>query len=139
MKAPILFFLLTAYTIKAQFISGKVMDAATQQPLPYVNIGVLNKNLGTVSDEYGDFSLKLNPELLLDTLRFSMIGFGKKDFVVQDYLDQEKAENIILLQEETLLLEGVTVVRKKTKNTSVRFWEIKPNLKPWLGVLPQTT
>jgi len=115
MKASILFFLLTAHIIKAQFISGKILDASTQQPLPYVNIGVLNKNLGTVSDEYGDFSLKLNPELLLDTLRFSMIGFGKKDFVVKDYLVQEKVENIILLHEEALLLEGVTIVRKKKK------------------------
>ena len=42
-----------------------------------------------------------------------MIGFGKKDFVVQDYLAQEKSENIILLKEEALLLAGVTVVRKK--------------------------
>ena len=94
--------------------------------------------MGTVSDEYGDFSLKLNPELLLDTLRFSMIGFGKKDFVLQDYLDLEKTENIILLKEEAVLLDEVTLVRKKTKNTSVRSWVIKPNLKHWLGVLLQT-
>lgn len=92
-----------------------MLDAATQLPLPYVNIGVLNKNLGTVSDENGDFSLELNSELLLDTLRFSMIGFGKKDFLVQDYLAKEKLENIILLEEKAFLLEGVTVVRKKNK------------------------
>jgi hypothetical protein len=115
MRLPILFFLLTAYSIKAQFISGKVLDASTKQPLPYVNIGIINKNLGTVSDEYGDFSLELNPELLSDTLRFSMIGYGKKDFVLRDYLAQEKAENVILLNEEALLLEGVTVIRKKNK------------------------
>ena len=133
MKAPILFFLLTSYIIKGQFISGKVLDASTQQPLPYVNIGVLNKNLGTVSDEYGDFSLKLNPELLLDTLRFSMIGFGKKDFVVQDYLDLEKAENIILLQEEALLLEGVTLVRKKNKKYKRKILGNKTESKTLVG------
>jgi hypothetical protein len=115
MKAPILFFLLLAYNLQAQFITANLLDAETRQPLPFVNIGILNKNLGTVSDENGDFSLELNPEFLLDTLRFSMIGFGKKDFVVQDYFDQEKAENIILLKEETLLLEGVTLIRKKKK------------------------
>ena len=113
MKGPILFFLLIAYTLQAQFITGKVLDAENRQPLPFVNIGVLNKNLGTVSNEYGDFFLELNPEFLLDTLRFSMIGFGRKDFIVQDYLEQEKAENIILLKEEVLLLEEVTLVRKK--------------------------
>ena len=139
MKTHILFFLLLASNLKAQFITARVLDAETLQPLPFVNIGVLNKNLGTVSDEYGDFSLELNPEFLLDTLRFSMIGFGKKDFVVQDYLDQEKVENIILLEEEALLLEGVTVIKKKTKNTSGGFWATKPNLKPWSEDLLQTT
>ena len=88
MKAPILFFLLLPYNLQSQFITAKVLDAETRQPLPFVNIGVLNKNLGTVSDEYGDFLLELNPEFLLDTLRFSMIGFGRKVFVVQDYLAQ---------------------------------------------------
>ena len=115
MKAPILFFLLLAYNLQAQLITAKVLDAETRQPLPFVNIGILNKNLGTVSDEHGDFLLQLNPEFPLDTLRFSMIGFGRKDFIVQDYLEQEKAENIILLKEEVLLLEEVTVVRKKQK------------------------
>ena len=133
MNAPILLFLLLAYNIQAQFITAKVLDAETRQPLPFVNIGVLNKNLGTVSDEYGDFLLELNPEFLLDTLRFSMIGFGKKDFVVQDYLAQEKPENIILLKEEALLLEGVTVVRKKNKKYKRKILGNKTESKTLVG------
>ena len=133
MRAPILFFLLLAYNLQAQFITAKVLDAETRQPLPFVNIGVLNKNLGTVSDEYGDFLLELNPEFLLDTLRFSMIGFGKKDFLVQDYLAQEKAENIILLKEEALLLEGVTVVRKKNKKYKRKILGNKTESKTLVG------
>ena len=133
MRAPILFFLLLAYNLQAQFITAKVLDAETRQPLPFVNIGILNKNLGTVSDEYGDFLLELNPEFLLDTLRFSMIGFGKKDFLVQDYLAQEKAENIILLKEEALLLEGVTVVRKKNKKYKRKILGNKTESKTLVG------
>ena len=133
MKGPILFFLLIAYNLQAQFITGKVLDAENRQPLPFVNIGVLNKNLGTVSNEYGTFLLELNPEFLLDTLRFSMIGFGRKDFIVQDYLEQEKAENIILLKEEVLLLEEVTVVRKKNKKYKRKILGNKTESKTLVG------
>jgi hypothetical protein len=62
-----------------------------------------------------------------------MIGFGKKDFVVKDYLDQEKAENIILLQEEALLLEGVTVVRKKNKKYKRKILGNKTESKTLVG------
>lgn len=132
-KAPILFFLFVAYKIQSQFITAKVLDEETRQPLPFVNIGLLNKNLGTVSNEYGDFTLKLNPEFLLDTLRFSIIGYGKKDFVVQDYLAHEKTENIILLKEEALLLEEVTLLRKKNKKYKRKILGNKTESKTLVG------
>ena len=53
MKGPILFFLLIAYNLQAQFVTGKVLDAENRQPLFSVNIGVLNK-IWYVSNEYGD-------------------------------------------------------------------------------------
>lgn len=34
---------------------GQVIDAATEEPLPYVNIGLVNQNIGTVTDEAGYF------------------------------------------------------------------------------------
>ena len=114
MKAPLLFFVLFTYSLKAQFIAGKVVDAA-DIPLPYVNIGVLNRDIGTVSDVKGNFYLELNPGLLNDTLRFSMIGFANKDFIVKDYLVQEQVDQIIVLDEEITALEEVTVVRKKNQ------------------------
>ena len=60
---------------------GQVLDAATKEPLPYVNIGLINKNIGTVSDDYGYFELGVNAQLnAQDTLLFSMIGFESKSF-----------------------------------------------------------
>ena len=66
------------------FVIGQVIDAATKEPLPYVNIGQLNKNIGTVSDETGYFELEVNTEQnSRDTLRFSMIGFERSTFPSQ--------------------------------------------------------
>ena len=113
MRALHLFFFFFAYQLQAQFISGKVLDAANGEPLPYVNIGVLNNNIGTVSDAYGNYYLELQSKNLLDTLRFSMIGFGTKDLVVKDYLEQEKEEMVILMEEKSMQLAGVTLTRKK--------------------------
>tara|TARA_X000000950_G_scaffold60080_2_gene72959 strand:+ start:3343 stop:4164 length:822 start_codon:yes stop_codon:yes gene_type:complete len=115
MKAPIYFFLFFSYTINAQFIAGKILEANSKIPLPYVNIGVLNQGIGTVSDQNGEFYLELNPATINDTLRFSMVGFTRKDFIVKDYLTQEKTEQIILLEESVTSLEEVVLVRKKDK------------------------
>ena len=32
---------------------GRIIDAETKQVIPYVNIGVFQKNIGTVSNENG--------------------------------------------------------------------------------------
>ncbi len=115
MKPPFLFFLLFSVCLQSQVIVGKVVDSATGALLPYVNIGVLNKNLGTVSDINGTFFLELNQSLLRDTLRFSMIGFAHQDFVVEKYLNQDVTERTIEMEEKNTLLDEVTVVRKKNK------------------------
>lgn len=115
MKASLLVSFLLSCHLQAQFITGKVRDAQTQDPLPYVNIGVLNHNLGTVSDEQGVFFLELHPDRIRDTLRFSMIGFESEDFIVADYLEQEKIEQIILLQEKTTDLDEVVISTKPTQ------------------------
>ena len=69
---------------------GQVLDPATKEPLPYVNIRLINKNIGTVSDDYGYFELDVNAKLnAQDTLLFSMIGFESKSSVLKDFLDQQ--------------------------------------------------
>jgi len=53
----------------------RVVDASTQDPLPFVNIGLVDKNIGTVTDEEGYFQLEVDPlKYGKSNLRFSMIG-----------------------------------------------------------------
>ena len=77
-----------------QDYKGKITDKNTGFPLPYVNIGIVNKGIGTVSNESGVFHLKLNPDDFTerDTLVFSSIGYTSirtavpdLDFTFNDY------------------------------------------------------
>ena len=63
--SPAYFFLfLFGGILHAQvFVSGLVSTAATGEPLPYVNIGIPNEGVGTVSNEAGYYTLEL-PEHL---------------------------------------------------------------------------
>lgn len=65
-------------TMQAQekLLAGAVMNAKSLAPLPYVNIGINKKSIGTVSDAQGNFTLKVDAsEHLNDTLVFSHIGY----------------------------------------------------------------
>ncbi len=74
----ILFTLFFISPTLAQVIKGNVINESTQAPLAYVHIGVLGKNLGTISREDGSFELTLKDTGPNDTLAFSMIGFENK-------------------------------------------------------------
>ena len=96
------------------FVIGQVIDAATKEPLPYVNIGLLNKNIGTVSDETGYFELEVNTEQnSRDTLRFSMIGFETKSYTLNDFINQNEIE--VYLTEKSTALEEVILSSKRKK------------------------
>ena len=101
------------------FVIGQVIDAATKEPLPYVNIGLLNKNIGTVSDETGYFELEVNTEQnSRDTLRFSMIGFETKSYTLNDFINQNEIE-VYLTEKSTALDEVILNSKRKKYQTKI--------------------
>lgn len=93
---------------------GQLIDADTEEPLPYVNIGLVNQNIGTVTDEAGYFELEVPGNGFADaTLRFSMIGFEPQDFTLQEYRDQKILT--IPLKEKATALEEVVLTTKRNK------------------------
>lgn len=79
--------------------TGTILDSKTNEMLPYVNIGVMNKNVGTVTGKNGDFELKLNQSHLEDTVRVSMVGYKARQFSVEDLLRQQGTIQIKLEEE----------------------------------------
>ena len=62
---------------------GVIMDSFNT-PIPYVNIGILHKSIGTVSNDLGEFSLKLHESMKSDTIRISCFGFESKKIIVEN-------------------------------------------------------
>ena len=121
-KTPLFLFafLLSFNALNAQHIlQGRIIDAFTKESLPFVNIGVLKKELGTVSNEDGFFFLEAPDVYAAETLRFSMIGFDERDFQVADLEAILLSNNTLVLAEQTTFLEEVVLTAEKKWDTRV--------------------
>lgn len=87
-------------------LTGVVMDADQQQPLPYVNIRLGNTNYGTATDSNGHFTLFVNPG---DSLEFSSIGYRDEVFVMPYDISNKQYSLIQLMWQETTMLNEIVV------------------------------
>ena len=94
-------------------ITGEVRNFENKEPLPYVNIGIANKTVGTVSNENGIFILDLNEKITLkDTVNFSFIGFKTEKYLISELSNQK---GTVLLHPQNTELNEVVVISKKKK------------------------
>tara|TARA_R100000935_G_scaffold45914_1_gene69096 strand:- start:453 stop:2372 length:1920 start_codon:yes stop_codon:yes gene_type:complete len=98
--------------------SGLIVDIKSNEPLPYINIGILNKETGTVTNNNGEFSLALKEEFLNDTLRISSIGYKSIRLLVKDLIGN-KEPAIIQLDEEIGQLDEVIISTKVIKTKTL--------------------
>ena len=96
-------------------LEGRVVDEQTAAPLAYVNIGLLNHEVGTVSDTAGHFKLQLHKGLGQDTLRVSRVGYASRQFVVANLLSATGPVRVAM-EETTQALDGVVVLTKALKH-----------------------
>ncbi len=94
-------------------IKGRVIDAHTKEPLPFVNVVFVGKNIGTITDYNGDYSL--STPWASDQLQASFIGYKKEIKSV----GQAKNQTINFeIEPESITLNEVmvTVQRKRYRN-----------------------
>jgi len=94
-------------------IKGIVTDSINN-PIEYSSIGVLNKSIGTVSNENGRFTLTINKTMEQDTLRISCIGYESKDILIKEVCNKSDLLNI-QLKSFINELEEVIVSSQKAK------------------------
>lgn len=103
--------LIYSFAVSQQKITGRVVDSGTQKPLPYVNIGIHDKNIGTVSAEDGKFSLELNSNFKeSDTIQFSYIGYSTYKTVYQNL---KSTNNKVALKPIEYLIDEVAIQPRK--------------------------
>lgn len=99
-------------------ITGIILDNKTNAPLPYVNIGILNKEFGTVTDNNGKFILNLKEEFVNDTIRISSIGYKPVEFLVKN-MTQKRQPISIKLEEQISELGEVVITAKAYKKKTL--------------------
>ncbi len=92
-------------------LKGKIVDT-DKIGLAYVNIGISNKNLGTVSQRDGSFQIKIYPEFVSDSLTISMAGYQTRTIGISELIREPKPLSISLKEKFTELNE--VVITKKT-------------------------
>jgi hypothetical protein len=100
----------------AQLFSGTIIDAITNEKVSFVNMGIIGKSVGTVSNDKGYYEIVLNDKYDDDSIRIFMIGYQPKTFKVSQFKTLFKTSNSsILLKQSGVNLSEVVVRPKKGK------------------------
>ncbi len=99
--------------VQSQVLKGKVLSSKTKAGISYVNIGIIGKNIGTVSDESGIFTLNLDRIDQNDSLRFIMLGYKSETVLLGRFRDD--SSRIVYLDPILYNLQEVKVIYHKPK------------------------
>lgn len=95
--------------MQAQTITGKVINQSDGEPIEYVNIGIVEIAIGTITNEKGEFKLDTKGLPIDSKVRISMVGFQTQTFTVDEL---SKNSNSIKLLEQTYTIAEVIVKPK---------------------------
>ncbi|KXX68062.1 carboxypeptidase-like regulatory domain-containing protein [Flammeovirga sp. SJP92] len=95
-----------------KILNGQIKNAKSNQYIPYVNVASMHKGIGTVSDQKGKFTLKIQAELNEnDKVTFSCIGYKTKHLSIEELYQNSE----IYLQPDTVVLDEVSITSRQTK------------------------
>jgi len=97
------------------FVKGRVVDS-TGKAIPYVNIGIKEKNIGTVSDITGNFEIKITSSYLTEKLEISSIGYQHQVLALQQLASADSNKLIeIRLAATYQQLQDVVITPKELR------------------------
>lgn len=108
-------FILFACQATAQVVKCSVVNGRSKAALAFVNVGVVGKDIGTVTDENGNCTLALSDSVYNDTLKFSMLGYKPAAFRVSDFVQRANKNKLVELQPTTYALTEVKIKPRKYK------------------------
>ena len=86
-------------------LNGVILDEITGEPLSYANIGLYNKSIGTISNDNGEFILKMNRRYLDDTLVVSFMGYRNRFIPIRQFRDS----SVIKMEKKLYTIQEVIV------------------------------
>lgn len=102
-------------------IRGQVIDQATDEPVPFVNIRLNNFYYGTSTNLEGRFELKLSPERFEgnDQLRITAIGYKTRTLKLHS-IDPNRYQTIKLIPQTTQLGQVVVKSARARRKESIK-------------------
>ncbi len=88
-------------------ISGSVIDSYDGSSLKYVNVGIVNTPLSTISNEEGKYNLSFPKEYLDSMLRFSMMGY--EDFIISIRKLKDRKNTLVNLKPKLIELTEIKI------------------------------
>ncbi|TFG74411.1 MAG: carboxypeptidase-like regulatory domain-containing protein [Flavobacteriales bacterium] len=117
--APLFIFLLTWSVYGQQdFLRGRVLDAQTQEPVPFATVRVKGYALGVISNSDGGFQIPRKFKQLGGFLVISCMGYETREIPLDAFLPDQIA--IIRLGPGVLQLSEAVVRAEKKKRLSAR-------------------
>jgi hypothetical protein len=104
-------------------MNGILIDSETNSPIQFVNIGVVDKNKGTVSDLEGKFKIKFSQNFASDSLTISHVIYK----TIKNPIKNSK-DLVIPLELYNNQLPEVAVSNKKKKNRKIGVKSYNPLL-----------
>jgi hypothetical protein len=108
-KLFLLFFIIPCAAFSQIALKIQLLDSITKKPIEFVNVGVLSKGIGTVSNENGLFQLNLPDSLKENELKFSCIGYESKKIIIKKLVGL----NTLLIKPSAINLAEIKVVVKR--------------------------
>jgi hypothetical protein len=111
--ALVYFLLFAPGILLGQLQTGTVFSSKTNSGIAFVNIGIIGRDFGTVSDQSGKFTITLENIYDNDSLRFSMIGYESRSVLVRQF--KENPVKDVYLTPKTYYLQEVKVVYRRPR------------------------
>lgn len=96
-------------------IFGKVIDAATKEPMSYVNVRLHGSLKATLTDPKGEYNIRTNEKV--DTIIFSYLGYKTRSIAIKKGASQQL--NIEMGSDDIMLKEVTVNVGKKKRKREI--------------------
>lgn len=117
-----LLLLVSLYTNAQTIVKGKVVDAASREPLPGASVRITDIKTGTLTDAQGNFSLSATKPLP-QTITVSYVGYQVQELKITGH-----EEPVISLQPQQALSEVVVTavgIKSTTRSLGYSVGEVK--------------
>jgi len=106
--------ILSVSLVNAQVYKGVLITEHKRTPVEYANVGIVGKNIGTASNLFGQFELRIPTEHLKDSIRFSVIGYEPITLLTSDFIN--RSNDTIFMKEKSYDIGEVVI----TPSTEVK-------------------